>query len=181
MTLFESQHPWEQRERERAVPTCQPLRLPFISLVYYVCVRFYLRFDFYIVYLLFLCLLLHSLVCSLCVCVKVYIFICFDSKLDVFMTRLDSKQLTRLQTRLLAVHVDLFFYYIAYPPFRGSLLFSHIYVWVSAHFTYSCSPCMTLIEKPTALHTLHWPTKNEQQKFNVCCYGKSEDQFGTIM
>lgn len=57
MTLFESQHPWELRpaaEREsRAVPTCQPLRLPFISLVYYVCVRFYLRFDFYIVYLLF--------------------------------------------------------------------------------------------------------------------------------
>lgn len=62
-------------ERERALPTCQPLRLPFISLVYYVCVRFYLRFDFYIVYLLFLLPSSTPCLFALRVCQSLYFYL----------------------------------------------------------------------------------------------------------
>lgn len=79
MALFESQHPWELRpaggRESRAVPTCQPLRLPFISLVYYVCVRFYLRFDFYIVYLLFPFPFSALFVRSACVSKFIFLFV----------------------------------------------------------------------------------------------------------
>lgn len=96
MTLFESQHPWELRpaaERERA-EQYRPVSV-YDCLSFLLSIMSVFAFIFALIFISFICSspspCLLCAVRSLCVCVKVYIFICFDSKLDVFMTRLDSK------------------------------------------------------------------------------------------
>lgn len=164
-------------ERESKAAQCRPVSL-YDCLSFLLSIMSVFAFIFALIFISFICSSSASsstllFVRSACVSKFIFLFVSTVNLMCLWhvLTVSSWRGYRRGYWRFMLT----FFFIISHIHHSVGLFSSHTCVWVSAHLPYSCSPCMTLIEKPTALHTLHWPTKNEQQKFDVCCYGKSED------